>query len=178
MSYPLFTKSWWKAASIRALRTALVIAIPYVAGSVAGDLPYVTIASAAGLGIVLSFLTSLAGLAELQDNQQNFYVAILTRVVKTVAQALVTAIGTAVLVTDVDWSAIAGLALTSGLGSLMLGLLTNLPEAAQPAAVATLNSTSYEFEGVSNTPQQVPVVGTVEVPVETVEADTEPEHRA
>lgn len=137
--YPLFTLLWWKAALVRAVRTALVIAVPYVAGATAGPLPYYTIASAAGFGFVLSLITSLAGLSELQDVKQNYYVAILTRVVKTVAQALVTAVATDVFFTDVNWSAIASLAVTSGVGSLLLALLSVLPEADQPA-VATITT--------------------------------------
>lgn len=158
MSYPLLTSDWWKAAAVRAVRTALVIALPYVAASATGALPYLTVAAAVGMGVVLSFLTSLAGLAELQPNKQNYYIAILTRVAKTVAQALVTAIGTTVLITEVDWTAIGALALSSGLGSLLLGLLSVLPEAEQPAVVTTTTITDGQVEQT-----QIPVVGVVNV---------------
>lgn len=172
MSYPLFTKDWWKAAGVRAARTALVIAIPYVAASATGNLPYVTIASAVALGVVLSLLTSLAGLAELQPSKQNYAVAVLTRVVKTVAQALVAAVGTTVFITDVNWTEILSLTVSSGLGSLLLGLLSTLPETETPKAVATVSTMTIN-NGVASQ-EEVPVVATIET---TVDVDS-PEHRA
>lgn len=156
---PLFTAAWWKAAGIRAVRTAIVIAIPYVAASTAGPLPYYTIASAAGLGIVLSFLTSLAGLAELQSTKQNYFLALTTRVAKTVAQALVTAIGTSVFFTDVSWSAVGALALSAGLGSLLLGVLTTLPEADVPPATPATGTVS--ISNFTATPAEAPAADEV-----------------
>lgn len=164
--YPLFTLLWWKAAAVRAVRTAIVIAIPYVAASTAGPLPYYTIASAAGLGIILSLLTSLAGLAELQDTKQNYFVAVLTRVTKTVAQALVAAVGTTVFITDISWSTIGSLALTSGVGSLLLALLSTLPEADVPASGATTIINNVGGEQNST----VPLVATTPVESTPVEA--------
>lgn len=173
MSYPLFTRDWWKAAGVRAARTAIVIALPYVAASASGALPVYTVASAIGLGVILSLLTSLAGLAELQPNKQNYGVALLTRVAKTVSQALVAAIGTAVFLTDVDWTAIGALALSSGLGSLLLGLLGTLPEANQPAVAST---TTVNITNGGTIESQVPVVASVDV--DTAELVDGPDHRA
>lgn len=160
MNYPLLTKDWWKAAGVRAARTALVIAIPYVAASATGTLPYVTIASAVALGVVLSLLTSLAGLAELQPAKQNYAVAITTRVVKTVAQALVAAIGTTIFITDVNWTEILSLTVSAGLGSLLMGLLSSLPETETPLAAATVSTTTITDGVVEQA--EVPVVATID----------------
>ena len=129
-----FGVPWWKAALIRAVRTAIVIAIPYVPASYSGATPYVTIASAAGLGFVLSILTSLAGIAEAQGVQVAWYFAIVERVVKTVAQALIAAIGNAVLFQDVAWNAVLPVIAAAAFGSLLLGVLKDLPEAPTPLA--------------------------------------------
>lgn len=135
---------WWRAAAIRAFRTALVVAIPYVPASYLGDVPYVFLASAAGLAAVLSLLTSLAGIAETEGQVETWYFAILSRVVKTVAQALVAGVGTAVIFADVDWTNLGQMALTAGFGSLLLAVLGTLPEAPKPLLDAGVMVTSAE----------------------------------
>jgi hypothetical protein len=99
----LFTGVWWKASAIRALRTAIVVAVPYIPVSYTENTPYLTALSAAAMGAILSFLTSLTGLTETTGTQVNYWVAIFERVVKTVAQALVAALATDVFVTDIDF---------------------------------------------------------------------------
>jgi hypothetical protein len=131
---PIFTPTWWKAAGVRALRTALVVALPYLPASLTDTVPYVAIASAAVMGGVLSLLTSLAGLAETTDTQVNYWVAIFERVVKTVAQALVTALGTTVFISQVNFSDVLAIVASSALGSLFLAVISSLPEASVPAA--------------------------------------------
>lgn len=158
----LRSATWWKAAANRAMRTALVIAIPYVPVTFVGDVPYVTIASAAALGGILSLLTSLTGIAEVDGTTEPWYYAILSRVVKTVAQAVIAGAGTAVLITDVDWSNIGQMALTAGFGSLLLAVLSQLPEADLPTAAqpAVIENTTMIFTGPDAPPGDLDAVVT------------------
>jgi hypothetical protein len=131
----LFTLVWWKAAGLRAARTAVVIAIPYLPASYTGHVPYIALASAAVLGAILSLLFSLAGVAEAKGEVHPFWYSVAERVLKTIAQALIAGIGTSLFVTDVDWTSLGNIALTSGFGSLLLALLAGLPESTTSAGV-------------------------------------------
>ena len=61
-------KKWLKAAGIRAIKTIAQTAIATIGTSVAlGDVNWVMVASASALAGVLSLLTSIAGLPELEE---------------------------------------------------------------------------------------------------------------
>lgn len=61
----MFTKEWFKAAGIRALRTIAQTAIATIGTSaVLAEVNWVAVASASVLAGILSMLTSLAGLPE------------------------------------------------------------------------------------------------------------------
>lgn len=124
----LTSKEWWKAASIRAVRSALVISIAYVPASLSAEVPYITIALAAALGLIVSFLTSLTGLPEVAGVNEPWWKAVIERVVKSIAQGAIVGVGAAVLITDVDWSQVGTMALTAGFGSLLLAVIASLPE--------------------------------------------------
>lgn len=58
-------KKWWKAAGIRAMKTVAQTAIGCIgASAVLSDVNWVVVASAAVLSGVVSLLTSVAGLPE------------------------------------------------------------------------------------------------------------------
>lgn len=62
-------KSWIKAAGIRAIKTVAQTAVATIGTSVAlGDVNWVMVASAAALAGILSLLTSVAGLPELDTS--------------------------------------------------------------------------------------------------------------
>lgn len=61
----IFTKEWFKAAGIRALKTVAETAIGVIGSSVAlGDVNWIMVGSASVLAGILSILTSIAGLPE------------------------------------------------------------------------------------------------------------------
>lgn len=62
------TKSWIKAAAVRAIKTVAQTAIATIGTSaVIGDVNWVMVASASALAGVLSILTSIAGLPEVKE---------------------------------------------------------------------------------------------------------------
>jgi len=144
MTDTITTSTWWKAAGMRALRTAVVIAVPYIGGASLLGIPWLSVASAVVLGGILSLLTSLAGIAETSGSSVPVWLALLERVTKTAAQSLVAGVGTAVFVTDVDWAQVLQAAALASLGSLLIGVLGYLPEAnapVQPTPIAPVVTT-------------------------------------
>lgn len=130
MSNTIASAAWWKAAVIRALRTALVIAAPYIGGASLAGIPWLSVASAAGLGFIASLVTSLFGLPEVDGSTSPLWLAWTTRVVKSIAQALATGIGQAALFQDVHWVTVLQTSLIAGFGSLVLAVIRQLPESA------------------------------------------------
>ena len=62
------TIQWWKAAGIRAIKTIAQTAVATIGTSaVIGDVSWAVVASASALAGVLSLLTSVAGLPELEQ---------------------------------------------------------------------------------------------------------------
>jgi hypothetical protein len=66
------TKRWWKAAGIRALRTFAQAAIAAI-GTTAliTEVNWLVVGSTALLSAVLSLLTSLAGLPEVKEDEED-----------------------------------------------------------------------------------------------------------
>lgn len=157
----ILSPSWWKAAGIRALRTGIVIAIPYVP-LVVEDKAYILVLSAAGFGALTSLVTSLFGIAETSGTTVPWYFAILERATKTAAQSLLTVFGTATLFSEVDWSAAGPIVFTAVLGSVLLGFLKTLPETVDPIAPATVTVNVPTGVDGETTKQGVPAVATVE----------------
>lgn len=63
-----FSKEWWCAAGIRALRTFCQTAIATIGTAVVlSDVNWLAVVSASVLAAILSLLTSIAGLPELED---------------------------------------------------------------------------------------------------------------
>lgn len=61
-------KEWFKAASIRAIKTIAQTAVATIGTAVAlGDVNWVMVVSASALAGVLSLLTSVAGLPEMKN---------------------------------------------------------------------------------------------------------------
>ena len=63
----VFTKEWFRAAGIRAIKTVAQTAVATIGtAAVLGDVNWIMVASASALAGVLSLLTSVAGLPEVE----------------------------------------------------------------------------------------------------------------
>ena len=68
------TKSWLKAAGIRAIKTVAQTAVATIGTAVViGDVDWLMVGSAAVLAGLLSLLTSVAGLPELKEEEAVVY---------------------------------------------------------------------------------------------------------
>ena len=68
MMRSIFTKKWFEAALIRAMKTVCQTAIATIGTSVVmSDVDWLAVVSASILAGLLSFLTSLAGLPEVKE---------------------------------------------------------------------------------------------------------------
>lgn len=66
----LNNKAWWKAAAIRALKTMCQTAIATIGtAALISDVAWIAVLSASVLAGVLSMLTSLAGLPEVDNHE-------------------------------------------------------------------------------------------------------------
>lgn len=64
------SKKWWKCAAIRALKTICQTAIATIGtAAVLSEVNWLAVASASVLAGILSMLTSLAGLPEVDDTE-------------------------------------------------------------------------------------------------------------
>ncbi|WP_345750133.1 holin [Microbacterium rhizophilus] len=133
--------TWWRAALLRALYTALMIAVPYLGGTLITAVPWLTILSAGALGFITSLLTSLAGLPETVGVDLPWWLAMLERTAKTFAQALVSGYVGATLLTDVDWAVVLQFAALSTLGTLLRLILATLPADPTAGPARTVNQT-------------------------------------
>lgn len=131
----LTNATWWKDAALRALYTALAIALPYLGASLVAQVPWLTIALTASLGFVASLVTSIAGLPEVEGVNLPWWLAAVERVVKTFAQSLAAGFIGATLITDVDWAFVLQAAALAALTSLVRLILATLPADPTPALV-------------------------------------------
>ena len=67
----IFTKQWLKAAGIRAIKTIAQTAIATIGTSaVLDEVNWIMVASASALAGILSLLTSIAGLPEVNEEEE------------------------------------------------------------------------------------------------------------
>lgn len=64
----IFTKKWWRAAGIRALKTVAQTAVALIpAAATITQVDWLAVAGTASLAGLVSLLTSLAGLPEVEE---------------------------------------------------------------------------------------------------------------
>ena len=131
----LTSPSWWIDAGKRAARTALAAFLPLAALLIAGGVEPQYVLGVTALGLVGSLATSLVGIPEVDGRTVPAWLAVLTRVAKTVGQTLAAALVGSQLIQDVPWevvwTTVAGAALTT----LVRALMSYLPETTLPATV-------------------------------------------
>lgn len=67
----IFTKQWLKAAGVRAIKTIAQTAIATIGTSaVLDEVNWIMVASASALAGILSLLTSIAGLPEVEEKEE------------------------------------------------------------------------------------------------------------
>ena len=126
-------KKWFKYAGIRALKTVAESAVSTIGTSVAlGDVNWISCASTAALSGVLSLITSVAGIPEVEGaTGKKWFLAAGVRALKTVAQTAAARIGTYAAmtgITEVDWIAVASSAILAGILSIAIST-AGIPEA-------------------------------------------------
>ena len=127
--YEITSASWWRAAGARALRTAVTVLLPFfLAGSVL-EVNWLLAGSTVGLAVILSIVTSLAGLKEVTGDGVPKHIALGIRSLKTFAQTFASFIGASILITDVDWQNGFVLAVSATVVTILQSALLELPEA-------------------------------------------------
>lgn len=123
-------KNWIKCAGIRALKTMAESAASTMStAAVLGDINGIAVVSTAALSGILSMITSIAGLPEVDGvTGKRWILAAGVRALKTVAQQAIARIGTAAMMGDVDWLAVASSAAVAGIYSLLISA-AGIPEA-------------------------------------------------
>lgn len=67
----MFSKTWLKAAGVRAVKTFAQTAIAAIGVTATiGSVDWLTVLSTSGLAAVLSLLTSVAGLPEVRESEE------------------------------------------------------------------------------------------------------------
>lgn len=128
LAYEITSATWWRAAGNRALRTAVSVLLPFLmAGSIL-EVDWLLAGSTVALSVVLSFVTSLAGLKEVSGDGVPKHVALGVRSLKTFAQTFVSFIGSSVLITEVDWQNGFVLAVSATVVTILQSTLLELPE--------------------------------------------------
>ena len=124
---------WIQAAGIRALKTVAESAVSVIGTSAAmGDVNWISVGSTALLSGVLSLITSVAGIPEVEgETGKRWILAAGVRALKTIAQTAAARIGTYAAmtgITEVDWIAVLSSAVLAGIVSLLISA-AGIPEA-------------------------------------------------
>lgn len=129
----VFTRAWWDAAGTRAANTAIAAIIPLAALLVSGQVSPLYMLSMTALTSVGSLLTSTAGLPEVSGRTTPLFQAIVVRSLKTLGQVGIPALGTVLLIQDVDWRTFGVLTGGATLATILRTLKDYLPETELPA---------------------------------------------
>lgn len=122
--------NWLKAALIRAGKTFVQAAIGTVStGALISEVNFLLAFNTAGLSAVLSLLTSIAGLPELEGKIENKYAAIAVRAAKTFVQTVLSYTVNMAVFTDVPWTQALSAAVVAAVVSIGYNAtMADLPE--------------------------------------------------
>lgn len=122
--------SWLKAATLRAVKTAVTVAIPFFGAVAAFDaINWLTFGGTVLLAFLLSYATSgITGLPEVTGKTVPVWVALLERALKTFLQSVVAGVGSTLIFQDVNWTVVLQASVIAAIGSFLAGLVTDLPE--------------------------------------------------
>lgn len=125
----IFTKTWWRAALIRAAKTVAQVMLSMIAAAaLLSEVQWFSVLGAALLAGAGSILMSLAGLPEVAGDTMPWWKAALYRALKTGAQAAAGLLATAVTIWEVNWIVILSTVALAVLSSILTSLV-GLPEA-------------------------------------------------
>lgn len=131
----LTNAAWWRNALLRAVYTAIVLVVPYLAGGATiRNIDWLMLGSVAAMGVITSFATSLAGLPEAVGVYLPWWLTALERVGKTFAQALLSGLVGATLLSQVSWSHVLQASALAAFLTLLRLILSTLP--ADPTAAS------------------------------------------
>lgn len=120
----LFTPAWWEYAAARAANTAIAALIPLATLLVAREVTPLYVVGVAAASALASFVTSLAGLPEVDGKAVPLWRAVLVRSAKTFGQVGAPMLLGVVVIGDVDWYAFL---VTTG-GAVLVTLLRTLKD--------------------------------------------------
>lgn len=146
-----YDRQWWRAAAGRMARTAVAVFIPFIPAAVSGDSAGLLMAAQViPLAVVLSMLTSLAGLPELAGAQVPVWKSALSRGLKTFAQVAVSVIGVSTIWAEVDWTSVVQDSLAAGIASILMAFLATGPETVDESPISDDDHLDNESD-MSNT---------------------------
>lgn len=120
---------WFRAALIRAVKTTAQSAIAVIGVAAALDsIDWLAVASTAVLAGILSLLTSIKGLPEVDEKRMSWVEAAALRAVKTIAESAIATFGVASMLSEINWLVVASTAACAGILSVMTSV-AGLPEA-------------------------------------------------
>ena len=131
----VFTPAWWHAAGQRAAYTALAALLPLAALLFTGDATPLYVLSIVALSALVSLVTSLAGIPEVDGKSVPLWRAIVVRVLKTAGQVAAPVLASVALLEHVGWYELGVAVAGAALATLIRTLMAYLPEDATVATV-------------------------------------------
>lgn len=122
--------TWLQAALVRAGRQAAQVAVSMLpTAAMITEVNWTVIAGTAALSAILSLLTSIVSLPEVNGAEVPWTHAMGIRTLRTMAQAAIALIPAGVTITAVDWKQLALTVALAGVSCILTSIATPLPEA-------------------------------------------------
>ena len=136
--FVIFTVDYWKTMGFALLRTLIAGLVPFATAYSAGvPVDFVQTALTIALLLVVTILSSFRGVPIPQEAP--FFEVVLARFLRQFAQFTIAGIGTAVLITEVDWKTLLLGALASAVATALIAALTVIPGQQAPTTEIVVN---------------------------------------